>query len=462
MLFTYAYGPNYNWLSVLNSRTSYTQNMQAIREINRTTGSLAVTPVPSVSPVIRDRNLLVSNNQISSDSLDFLKQYQQKLNDLNCSAYKISDLSRTDLWNKIQISNSKPEVATVENLPVDQTPNPASYDVEVHQLAQKQVSTLRVANDDGADRMFRDGTLQIESNRTDESGKPIRVDIPIKTDGKTNDQVQQDIVNQINVQAQTLGIQASLVTTDDGNQQIQLESTETGKSSAFLVTASDNNNRLDVSNQQLAQNLTYTVSKNKESTGIDLPVTRESESNEKITIDETGNKDLQVDFHSVGKTQIKPELDTEKIIQKAAELVDKFNAAMDFLLENQDRGTSISKVRDQLKDSVKLSLGMEDVGFSWGTGDKLDVDLPKLADQLEKDPGKVREILERSDFSNDIQKISKEALNQSSANLLNQEKKEASNQAAIIQRYYYQGTTPLVYNYAPYLFQNPMFFNLYI
>ena len=94
MLFTYAYGPNYNWLSVLNSRTSYTQNMQAIREINRTTGSLAVTPVPSVSPVIRDRNLLVSNNQISSDSLDFLKQYQQKLNDLNCSAYKISDLSR--------------------------------------------------------------------------------------------------------------------------------------------------------------------------------------------------------------------------------------------------------------------------------------------------------------------------------------------------------------------------------
>ena len=135
---------------------------------------------------------------------------------------------------------------------------------------------------------------------------------------------------------------------------------------------------------------------------------------------------------------------------------------MDFLLENQDRGTSISKVRDQLKDSVKLSLGMEDVGFSWGTGDKLDVDLPKLADQLEKDPGKVREILERSDFSNDIQKISKEALNQSSANLLNQEKKEASNQAAIIQRYYYQGTTPLVYNYAPYLFQNPMFFNLYI
>lgn len=462
MLFTYAYGPNYNWLSVLNSRTSYTQNMQAIREINRTTGSLAVTPVPRVSPVIRDRNLLVSNNQISSDSLDFLKQYQQKLNDLNRSAYKISDLSQTDLWNKIQISNSKPEVATVENLPVDQTPNPASYDVEVHQLAQKQVSTLRVANDDGADRTFRDGTLQIESNRTDESGKPIRVDIPIKTDGKTNDQVQQDIVNQINVQAQTLGVQASLVTTDDGNQQIQLESTETGKSSAFLVTASDNNNRLDVSNQQLAQNLTYTVSKNKESTGIDLPVTRESESNEKITIDETGNKDLQVDFHSVGKTQIKPELDTEKIIQKAAELVDKFNAAMDFLLENQDRGTSISKVRDQLKDSVKLSLGMEDVGFSWGTGDKLDVDLPKLADQLEKDPGKVREILERSDFSNDIQKISKEALNQSSANLLNQEKKEASNQAAIIQRYYYQGTTPLVYNYAPYLFQNPMFFNLYI
>ena len=112
MLFTYAYGPNYNWLSVLNSRTSYTQNMQAIREINRTTGSLAVTPVPSVSPVIRDRNLLVSNNQISSDSLDFLKQYQQKLNDLNRSAYKISDLSQTDLWNKIQISNSKPEVAT--------------------------------------------------------------------------------------------------------------------------------------------------------------------------------------------------------------------------------------------------------------------------------------------------------------------------------------------------------------
>ena len=125
MLFTYAYGPNYNWLSVLNSRTSDTQNMQAIREINRTTGSLAVTPVPSVSPVIRDRNLLVSNNQISSDSLDFLKQYQQKLNDLNRSAYKISDLSQTDLWNKIQISNSKPEVATVENLPVDETPNPA-------------------------------------------------------------------------------------------------------------------------------------------------------------------------------------------------------------------------------------------------------------------------------------------------------------------------------------------------
>ena len=40
----------------------------------------------------------------------------------------------------------------------------------------------------------------------------------------------------------------------------------------------------------------------------------ESESNEKITIDETGNKDLQVDFHSVGKTQIKPELDTGKVI----------------------------------------------------------------------------------------------------------------------------------------------------
>ena len=90
------------------------------------------------------------------------------------------------------------------------------------------------------------------------------------------------------------------------------------------------------------------------------------------------------------------------------------------------------------------------------------MDILKLNNQLEKDPLKVRDVLERSDFADDIQKSSKAALNQSSASLLNQEKKEASNQAAIIQRYYYQGTTPLVYNYAPYLFQNPLFFNLYI
>ncbi|MCI9575201.1 MAG: hypothetical protein HFJ84_00720 [Clostridiales bacterium] len=461
MLFTYAYGPNYNWLSLLNNRMSYTQNLQAIREVNRTNGNLAVTPVSSISPVLPGRNLLVNNNQVTSDSLDFLKEYQQKLNDLNSSANKISDLSQTDTWSKLELSSSNPAVAAVEDS-INTMHQPASYDIGVQQLAQKQVTTLRTSNGDGSDRTFRDGTLRIETNRTDESGKNIGADISIKTEGKTNDQVQQDIVEQINAQAQTLGVQASLVTDDNSNRQIQLESMETGKSNAFLATASDGNNQLEATNQQLAQNLTYTVSKNKASTGIDRSFTRESESNENIAIDETGNKDLRVDFHSVGKTQIKTELDPEKLIEKAADLVKKFNDTMDFLTDNQERGTGVSRVRDQLKNSVKLSLAMEEIGFSWGTGDKLDVDILKLNNQLEKDPLKVRDVLERSDFADDIQKSSKAALNQSSASLLNQEKKEASNQAAIIQRYYYQGTTPLVYNYAPYLFQNPLFFNLYI
>lgn len=468
MLFTYAYGPNYGWNSYLNRYNSYqniTRNLQAISAVSRI-GESSLSPVSPVSrvPAVQSgRNLLVNNKQqLSSDSLDFLKQYQQKLTDLSTAAAKTSDLLKGTDWSKLEVTNTKPEVATVRMQ--DGAVNRAEYSVNVEQMAQKQVTTLRATDNDGnATSKFQDGTLRLEVNRKDGDGNNLGMNIEIKTENKTEEQVQQDIVDQVNAQADTLGVRASLVSNKDGGKDIQLESVKTGASQAFLVTASDGANQLDVTNTQQAQNLSYTVEKRLGETGLRIPSRKESETNTAVTVDETGNKGLVMDVKSTGETDITVKTDSNALTEQTSKLVKAYNEAAKMLAGNTERGAGVSRAARSLKDSAKLSLAMEDIGISWGANNELKFDADTFQQQLEKNPTKVRGVLERSNLIKDISSSAKSAMEQSSASLLSKsEKKEKDDLATTIQKYYYQGAQPAVYQYAPYLFQNPMFFNLYI
>lgn len=463
-----------NWASYFN-RMSYLQNIRAVRQNNSAQATGAITPVPkvpSVTPTLPGRSLFVQvNDKVGQDSLDFLTEYQDKLRVLGNSANRMRTLTK-DFQAKLETAIQDKKIAAVA--PDSKPAEPAAYEIKVEQLAQRQISTVRPNNREGSENTFRDGTLAIEVNRTDRTQQPVRGEVRINTQGKTDEQVKADLVSQINAQSDTLGLKASLVRDENRQPQIRIESKETGRSHAFTVTSADGKNQLEMDYDQLAQNLTYTVQKDRTpAVQKDLPdrqtvskepaVTREAESNQSVAIDPKENPDLKLDIKTVGKTQVTVEPNTKDLVKKTSDFVKDYNNTMDFLQKNVSRGTGVAKVRDTMTKHInKLGRAMEEIGISANKDGTLSFDEKRFQTQLNRNADNVRDTLERSNVAEQTYKNTRSGLQQSSASLLSNDYVETTQQATAFNRYYVQGLAAVSASSPAYLFQNPLFFNLYI
>lgn len=463
-----------NWATYFN-RMSYIQNVRAIRQNSSSQAVGAIAPVPrttSVTQTLPGRSLFLPNNEkVGQDSLDFLNDYQDQLRVLGNSAARVRNLTK-EFQAKLDSAIQDKKIA--EMSPDSKPVQRGNYEIDVKQLAQSQVSTLRAANgDNGSDHTFRDGTLQIEVNRSDRQGQPIRGEIQIDTQGKTNEQVQMDVVNQINAQSETLGLKASIVQDANKQPQIQIESKETGRQNAFTVTSADDNNKLEMNYEQLAQNLTYTVRKedpqesnhaaNQKAVTKGSEVTRESETNQAVAIDPNDNPDLKIDIKAVGKTQVKVAPKTDDLVKQTSDFVKEHNKTMDFLKQNTSRGVGVNRVKETMTKHInKLGKSMKEIGISANDDGTLSLDEKKFQAQLDRNADFVKETLERSNLADQAYRDTRVGLQQSSASLLSNDYIETTKQATAFNRYYVQGLAAVSASSPAYLFQNPLFFNLYI
>lgn len=460
-----------NWASYFN-RMSYIQNVRAVRQNNSAQETGAITPVPkvpSVTQTLPGRSLFFqANKKVGQDSLDFLAEYQEKLHVLGNSANRMRNLTK-EFQAKLEtaIQDKKIAAATPDSHPAER----GVYDVKVEQLAQRQISTVRPVNQDNSKPTFRDGSLEVTVNRTDKGGNPVRAEIRVDTQGKTDEQVKADIVSQINAQSDTLGLKASVVRDENRQPQIRVEAKETGKSNAFTITSMDGKNELEMDYEQLAQNLTYTVQKDttsdrtstQQAASKEPPVTQEAESNQGVVIDPKENPDLKIDVKTVGKTQVKVEPNTEDLVKKTSDFVKQYNKTMDFLTKNADRGVGVSKVKDTMTKHInKLGRSMKEIGVSANDDGTLSFDEKRFQTQLNRNPDNVRETLERSNLADQTYRNTRSGLQQSSASLLSNDYVETTKQATAFNRYYVQGLAAVSASSPAYLFQNPLFFNLYI
>lgn len=190
---------------------------------------------------------------------------------------------------------------------------------------------------------------------------------------------------------------------------------------------------------------------------------REAESNQGVVIDPKENPDLKIDVKTVGKTQVKVEPNTDDLVKKTSDFVKQHNKTMDFLTKNVSRGVGVARVKDTMTKHInKLGRSMEEIGISANEDGTLSFDEKRFQTQLSRNPDNVRETLERSNLADQTYRNTRSGLQQSSASLLSNDYVETTKQATAFNRYYVQGLAAVSASSPAYLFQNPLFFNLYI
>lgn len=404
------------------------------------------SPVRSQQSVTVQTSKPVSNTQTNevsrtnSDSLQFLNQYKSKMDSLASAADKIRSLSKNGVWSNLEISSS--DEGVVSNATTyGKIPQRAQYDIDVKQLAQRQISSIAALNTD-----FQDGdSFSIQS--TDDNGNPITASFQIDTKGRTASQedIMKDIIGQIN-QTEGLGVEASLVE-KDGNSVIQLKGTEPGKKQSFKVDGVG----IRSETTQEAQNLVYTMNGN----------TYEESSSHNIQIDPSGaNKNLRLNFDKVGKATVTADVDTEKLARYTEQFVETYNKTIDFLVDNAHRGSGVSKTLDRLMQSPISEDAMSSIGLSFGRDGKITFESEDFEKAMQKDTRMVYDILaDNYSVADTVYQKSDKAANNSAASLLDNSTLQSNNNGGIFIINNYNFFSPSLYSYPAFLYPGPLFFN---
>lgn len=415
------------------------------QSVQRSYSSGAVSSVSNQQPQIAPTgktNSTTQVNQVSrtnSDSLQFLNQYKAKMDSLASAADKIRSLSSDGVWSNLKISTSDEGIVS-NATEYGKIPQRAEYNIDVQQLAQKQISSIKVP-----DTGFQDGTFQITASGM---GAPadVSINIDTKNGAATDKEIMEDIVNQVNQQSD-LGVKASIVE-KDGSSFIQLESTDTGKNMEFSVTGIQSDTLQD------AQNLVYTVNGDKQ----------ESHSNKYVQIDPSGdNSKLRLNFDGVGKATIKADVDTEKLQKYTEKFVETYNQTIDFLVDNAHRGTGVAETLNRFQQSPISKDAMSSIGLHYGRDGKITFEADEFEKAMQKDTRMVYDILaDNYSVADSIYQKADHASGKSAASLLNNSNLQNSNHVTIVINNYYNFNNlshlnPFSYN--PFAYTGPLFFN---
>lgn len=339
--------------------------------------SAAVTPISRVTLVTQANPF-----EARQESVQFLNQYQHQMKGLSGAANKLRTLNKDSLWNTFSVNSS--DEAAAEVYSSSKLTEKANYEVNVLQMAAEQISRTAAVNGSGKGA-YTDGSMELSLVNSPEK----KVSIDVKTtdaegNARTNREVQADMVSQINKAG--LGVKASIVE-ENNKSYIQIES-ETGTANSFKVDNGTGDPHAKFVTTQDAQNLKYTVSK--DGTPLNGGMVFQNSSDDNVHID--GYK-ISASFKKTGSVDINVGVDTEKLTKAAEDFVNQYNNTLELLVDNAHRGTGTSKTLSNFQRAPISKDAMETIGITLEENGRLTLDGKKFGMVLEKEPGKVRDIL---------------------------------------------------------------------
>lgn len=336
------------------------------------------------------------------DSAKFLNQYQFYMKGLSGAANKLRNLNQSGMMNNFTVKSSDTEKADVYSESNLRTK--ADYEVNVQQLAQKQVSKTDSvkSNESGA---FTDGTFTISMTG---KSKNNSLNVTVDTTGRDNREIQDDIATQIN--KSDLGLNAFVVE-KDGQSYLQVES-QTGSNNSFTITGATR-----FTTTQNAENLKYSLTKN----GIPMNDGKiyQNQSNENVKID--GYK-ISANFKKEGKVGISVGVDTDKLAKATEEFINQYNETVKFLVDNAHRGTGTSRTLDNLMRAPISKGSMQTIGITMEENGLFSLDKEKFDKMLKNNPDKVNDILsDNYSIADGVYQDAQRGLNEPADKLINRD-----------------------------------------
>ncbi len=380
--------------NITNYQNININNLYGIKNYNNNTNIYNINNIANSSYRSNAYTLYDKNNAL------FIGNYTSTLSNLKELNSKLIGDNEKSVLNSIAVSSSNENILSAKSFftPQEKT----SYKVNVSQIAKSQVNTSNSLNSDDISDM---GISIINI-----LNKSKNYSFTIDTSGKTNKEFLLDIAAKIN--KSNIGISA-IVKEKDNKSILELVGDKTGENEGFLVTGSDEFMlQTNLSNiTQIAQDAIFDVTKN----GNFLAKNKKSSSNE---VDIDGYK-VSATLKDVGQVTINLNIDKKKVSDAVNNFVSAYNTTLNFLSENINKGSSISKHLDNLKIPEIYEKNLNSIGINKNADGKLSVDNKVLNDALSNNIEDVEKVLgSRYSAFSKIDKSINSALKASSISLV--------------------------------------------
>ncbi len=350
----------------------------------------------AVSPIEKIKQTASKSAALSSDTVGFLKDYQNYMNSLSKTSKNLMSSVRGSVGSKTDVASSNKDVLDVTaSFTVRE---PASYEVEVKQLAQAQVNSS--AKIKASDAPTASGEFVLE---TSEGKYSFDIDPSFAA---TNKELYNAIAMEIN--DMEAGVKAQVL--DDGkNVSLVLKSENSGENNAFKVSGAFSEAiGLDKVEKQ-AQDAIYTVER--------YGVGKEFKSSvNKVNI---AGYQIQAELKKTGKATVTAGIDVESMSSELEKLTKKFNETVDFLKKNVDRGVGVQRQLDRLLQTPVSKNSMEEVGITIDKDGKYSFNKDEFRKIAEKNPALVKDIVSSSyGIAQGLERDAKAGMNMPSASLV--------------------------------------------
>lgn len=348
------------------------QNYAAMNDMKLSQAMAGRKSTSAISPIKPIKNGTVGVMP-SKGSVDFVNDYQSKLNELRGSAKALSEAGSGGSKNTLAANSGDTAVATAKlNY---QGAASEGYSIDVKKLATAQVnrssevvSSARPAN--------------IKESLTITTASGGSATFNTNPSAKSNAEMYASLARDIN--RKDIGVTASIVERD-GKTSLELTANETGEKAGFVATGS--------LAQKTGLRTAAVAAQNSE-----VLVTQKGQIGSKTVIGqsnevELGGGKISATLRGVGKTDITMGKDNEKTMQAVEKLVSSFNDTVRLLSKNTDKGMGVISQFSRMSKPLASAKSLETVGISANLDGTLKLDKSALASSLSKSPERVNEIL---------------------------------------------------------------------
>ncbi len=371
--------------------------------INKNYGLLSTKNNTNISNIINIAKSSYKNNTYTlydNNNALFISNYTSSLTNLKELNLKLINNNRNSVLNNLSASSSNENILNVQSFFTIK--DKASYKVKVKQIAKSQVNSSTKLESDEISTLDI-ATINISTKSKDYS-------FTIDTNGKTNKEFLLDFASKIN--KSNIGISA-IVKEDKSYSTLELIGDKSGENETFSVSASEEfMSKTGLSNTtQIAQDAVYDVIKN----GTEM-VTNKTSSINDVDID---GYNVSALLKSTGEVNIDINIDKKKLSNAINNFVSAYNSTINFLGENKEKGSGVSRQLDKLKISSFYEKNLKSLGILRNSDGYLKIDNNALNNALNNNISEIeKELKSRYSIFSTIDKSINNALKESTISLI--------------------------------------------